>query len=51
MEDESGSVGGCRSFAVSGCLLALAALLLAILAVAAVATGLAWLVTTVWSSF
>jgi len=51
MQDESGSVGGCRWLAVSGCFLALAALLLAVLAVAALATGLAWLVATVRSLF
>jgi hypothetical protein len=36
---------------VSGCFLAIAAILLVILIVAAVATGLAWLVTGLWSSF
>lgn len=51
MQDETKSVGGCRYFAVSGCFLALAAILLVILIVAAVATGLAWLVTGLWSSF
>jgi hypothetical protein len=51
MQNETQPVGGCRYFAVSGCFLGLAAILLVVLTVAAIATGLAWLVTGLWSSF
>jgi hypothetical protein len=51
VQDESQPVGGCRYLAVSGCYLALAAVLLVIFLVAAAGTGLAWFANLLWSLF
>jgi hypothetical protein len=46
---EDGPLLGCRHFAVSGCLLGLAAVLIVILLVVAATVGLAGLVAFLWS--
>ncbi|HEY8382514.1 MAG TPA: hypothetical protein VIL09_10220 [Microvirga sp.] len=49
MNEPSQPVGGCRYYATTGCLLALAAVLLVIFFVAAAGTGFAWIVNALWS--